>query len=179
MTCVLTLSLGGYLDTVEQAAALAKAIASEYLYNDEREHIGTVEQAQTAMRRAIEANTSLDLTDSTHDHGGNLYDIDPLIESYPSLQKMAHFENEGGANTIERTWTANGKLTSTSVDHYDYSGALITSREIKEALATDTPIESVQALLDQAEVQAGSDFPPLTASPAVQVWLKIFGSAAA
>lgn len=179
MTCELTLSLGGYLDTVEQAAALAKAIASEYLYDDEREHIGTVEQARTAMRRAIEANTSLDLTDSTHDHGGNLYDIDPLIEAYPSLQKMVHMNNEGGADTIERTRTVDGKLVFTSVDHLNYSGALISSREIKEALASDTPVESIQALLDVAEVEAGSDFPPLTASPAVQAWLKIFGSKAA
>lgn len=179
MSCKLTLSLGGHLDTVEQASALVDAIVSEVLDDDEGNWIQTKETAQSAMRRAIEGNSSLDLTDNVHEHGGVFDDIDPLIKANPSLQKMAHMSSDNSADTIERTYTVDGILTFTSVDHHTFSGALISSREIKEALATDTPIERIQAILDAAEAQAGNDFPPLTASPAVQVWLKIFGSAAA
>lgn len=179
MSCKLTLSLGGHIETVEQAVALVEAIVSEVLDDEEGGFISSIVLAQSAMRRAIEGNMTLDLIDATHEHGGNFDDIDPLIEKYPSLQKMAHMENESGANTIERTHTVDGELKYTSVDHYAFSGALISVRELKEALATDTPITSIQRLIDTAELQAGGDFPPLTASPAVQVWLKIFAEKAA
>lgn len=179
MSYKLTLTLGGHLDTVEQASALVAAIVSECLDDDQGEYISTKKIAQSAMRRAIENNSSLELTEIDHDNGGSLHDIDPLIEAYPSLQKMVFMHSQSGADTIERTYTLDGKLQCTSVDTLNYGGALISSLDIKVALSTDTPVESIQALLDKAEIDAGSDFPPLTASPAVQTWLKIFGGRSA
>ncbi|MBX8803292.1 hypothetical protein HBA92_21435 [Ochrobactrum sp. MR28] len=173
-----TISIGGHLETVEQATKLADAIVSEGL-NDGSEWVETAEQARSIMREAVESSQPVVLSDNDHESGGNLYDIDDVIDEVQTLEKLFQFHNEGGADTIERTRYVNGEARQTSTDKYDYSGVLLSAREIRNALATDTPVESLLAELELHERNAGSDFPALTASPAVEAWLKIFGEKAA
>lgn len=173
-----TISIGGHLETVEQAAQLAEAIVSECLTSD-GSCISTIEQAQSLMREALESSQPVVFFEGNHEIGSNLYDIDPVIEEVQTLEKLFQFHNEGGADTVERTRYVDGQLRHTSTDKYDYSGVLLSAREIRNALTTDTPVESLLAELELHERNAGSDFPALTASPAVEAWLKIFGEKAA
>lgn len=167
--------IGGHLETVEAAQKLADTIVSEILEDLNGEMIMDVSVAQTVMRSAIEAGTMLSLRDTSRWEDSGFDELEEAIYEHHSLQLMITRYNDNSPNVIERFWVEDGAEMSYSAEAYEYGGVLLSAKDIRDALSKENPIDAVNSLIELVERQAGGDFPPLTASPAVMAWLKIFG----
>lgn len=165
-------TLGGSLETVEQAEKLCEAIVAEGVNrNDGKDgYIDSIEHAQSALRAMIEAEENPSFYGSEVNYGT----FEGIEAAALEIGIWCSFAwDEGGG------FPAGYKTISSSGQEYEGNkcgdDAGISVSEIIGALATEDPIAAIEKLIEPVRAATGETMPNFTVSPAVAAWLKIFG----
>ena len=172
--------IGGHLETIEDAETLAELIDGERSQSGGG-RISGLAGAQSALREAVEGRTTVDIDDDEVNYG-EFSTIEPVIRGMPKLWCSTTFEAGGGFAAGIKTIYHDGKgaVQEASCSTSDGEAVIPLSRLVSAAKEEDRILGAVvRSLITEIEKSAGTSLPPLTASPAVMAWLKIFGEKAA
>lgn len=156
------IEIGGHLETVAEAEALLEAIVKDDIAED-REH------GLLLMRQAVETARDITFEDEQRNYGV-FSNVDNAVVLLPRMECRTSFES-GGDYNAGKSIVYDGKSINMEGDNN------ISRTLVRTALLGG--MDDVVELLDLYDRLEDGDMPPLTASPAVATWLKIFGKSAA
>lgn len=178
-----SVAIGGHLETIDEAEELADALVAESFYDSNTdEKVEGEEDAMTIMRYAVENKQTISFYDHEVNYG-NFDSIDAAAHTIPGIVCVTSFDSGGDFSEGRKTILhVDGQVTELHVS--THGGApTIELRELEEALhkarLDADPLAEIDKLIAETKRAAGDGIPPLTASPAVSAWLKIFADKAA
>lgn len=173
-----SIEIGGHIDTIEQAEILIDALARECItFNGTNEIIGCFEDGQTAIRTVIEAGQTFEGHDLQANHG-NFDELDAAAAELTSLWFSTAYNAGDEFSEGIKTIIGGQRLDCITND----GGAVVSLSLLEDAINgndNDTIAYELTRIVSRVQRAAGKNLPPLTASPAVAAWLKIFGEKAA
>ncbi|MCO5730104.1 hypothetical protein [Rhizobium sp. SSA_523] len=173
-----SIEIGGHLETIGEAETLIDALVREVItFNHTDEKIACLEDGQTALRTIIEAGKTFEGHEMEANYG-NFDELDAAARELTNLWFSTTYEAGGGFPEGIKTFI-NGEQfrCQTSENRPVVSLPAIEELLHKHRLGPDI-VGELDALVANAKRSAGIGLPPLTASPAVCAWLKIFGEKA-
>lgn len=169
-----SIEIGGYIETVAEAETLIEALLREVItFSHTQEKITIAEEGQTALRTVIEAGKNFNGYELELNYG-NFDELDAIAPQLPKLWFSTEYEAGGGFPSGIKTFI-NGEEHRCMTNG---GSAVVPLDELEAAVNgnnPDTIAYEVIRIVTRTKREAGKGLPPLTASPAVCAWLKIFG----
>lgn len=166
-----SITIGGRLDTIEQVEALIEAACAEDLFED-------AEGCTACFRGVIECPQPLALEDDSVNYGT----FDRLEKAIARTPGLVSVTKHGGGAGFAESWLFIGapheERKPIHIPTNDGEPVLL-CRTIKAIgdIGNDAIVRYVRREMEIIDL--AMNIPPLTASPAVAAWLKIFGGKAA
>jgi len=166
-----TLEIGGRLETVEEAEKCVSALVTEELVNDEK-------HAQTVLRESVERTRCM-WFEVTEQNYGTFDHVEAATKLIPGLMCATKY---GAGSEFPEGWLLvahiDGEAQAFSIPT-NGGDPCIDYRDVKGiAELGDRPLATM--VREKMElIKLAESIPPLSASPTVTAWLKIFGEMAA
>lgn len=173
-----SIEIGGHIETIEEAEQLIDALIREVItFNPTDEKLACLEDGQTALRAVIEAGRTFEGHDLEVNYG-NFEELDAAATNLPKLWFSTTYEAGGEFSEGIKTFIDGEQFCCMTNDN----GPVVSLSELEGIVNGNEPETIAYALtriITRVQREAGIGLPPLTASPAVAAWLKIFGEKAA
>lgn len=156
------LEIGGHLETVEEAEGLIVAMVNDGIAEDEQD-------AKNELRQAVEDDRFI-YYEGEEVNYGQFDIIDAFMEEHPQLTCRTNHGNGGD-------YDCGSKTVHEGVAAYFKGDGVINRKTVRDLLDAGD-LDGLRKRLDQDDAMEFVTVPPLTASPAVATWLKIFGEKA-
>lgn len=171
-----SITFGGHIETVEEAEEFVSSLGLEHIVESDRDKAVTSEdEAKASLRYLIERKADVQYYDNECNYG-TFFDLETMVNEIPGLGCVTMFDAGGGFDAGIKTVLPDG---SEHTAYRNRDGGVISLSELKAARNSDDVLASLDNLIAAAEQAEGVSLPPLTVSPAVAAWLKIFAEKAA
>lgn len=157
-----SITIGGYLETVEQAEELVEALAQEWIVNDEQE-------AKNLLRAACESKERIEYEHSEVNYG-TFEHVDAVVLGNPKLSCRTTFASGGDYDAGTKVVHEGKTYHFTGSD-----GGLVSRKEVVKLLVSGGAEAVLKEMKRQDALESAEVVTLITASPAVAAWLKIFG----
>jgi hypothetical protein len=173
-----SIEIGGHLETVAEAEILIEALLRQVItFNETDDKITCTENGQTALRTVIELGKVFRGYDHQVNYG-NFDEIDAIAPDLPKLWFSTSYGAGGDFSSGIKTFIEGEEYRCTTAD-----GEPVVSLDELELAVNGNDLDTIAyetiRIVTRTKREAGKGLPPLTASPAVCAWLKIFGDKAA